>query len=426
MVTPLLVPWTYEALVHEVFGLHNGRADLCGDPWADAERAIWGGSSTQASAGGTHVLSESSDAFFRAHVDATYGDLGEAVSRAARGLREAGGASVSAAGGSAGGESCADGKSASSRDLPNAEGFGSAAPSLEGGKAHDGLDTNEDAQWAAPGKSHAVPNMAGRDATPRTATLDQTHRMLAEDLPAYRRGLAEVERHVALVTALRRRVDARGLLALSEAEQAIAAGPAAPGAGVLEAAVRAISGASLRIARVRIALLYGLRFGAGALPALYARAPSLSPGDRDFVAFALGHALPDVALAAARARLSGLPGLYAYAGRGTVRLPRARDSVYTAHVPPLLDVVDAAVRGRLPPASFPAVPSAEPIPERAQEVVVLFVNGSTHAEAAALRGYCAAHPGVSAVLLGTSVLNSSALLCELASLHRRFGAQSSG
>ncbi|KAF5311601.1 hypothetical protein D9611_009422 [Ephemerocybe angulata] len=65
-VTPLLSQWTYQAMVHELLGIHNGRVDLSSVPDIAKElREI--------------TLTTSTDPFFASHYLATFGDLGSTL-----------------------------------------------------------------------------------------------------------------------------------------------------------------------------------------------------------------------------------------------------------------------------------------------------------------------------------------------------------
>ncbi|KAG8881469.1 vacuolar protein sorting-associated protein 45 [Tulasnella sp. 331] len=67
-VTPLLSQWTYQALVHEILGIQNGRVDLSLVPDIRPElREI--------------TLLPQSDAFFAQHLNDNFGDLGAAVQK---------------------------------------------------------------------------------------------------------------------------------------------------------------------------------------------------------------------------------------------------------------------------------------------------------------------------------------------------------
>lgn len=65
-VTPLLSQWTYEAMVHELIGIHNGRVHIAGEERADLKDL---------------VLSASSDPFFAQNLYSNFGDLGANVSQ---------------------------------------------------------------------------------------------------------------------------------------------------------------------------------------------------------------------------------------------------------------------------------------------------------------------------------------------------------
>ncbi|KAI0769911.1 Sec1 family-domain-containing protein [Fomes fomentarius] len=65
-VTPLLSQWTYQAMVHELLGIQNGRVDLHLVPDVQSELK-------------EVTLTTSTDPFFQAHHLATFGDLGTAL-----------------------------------------------------------------------------------------------------------------------------------------------------------------------------------------------------------------------------------------------------------------------------------------------------------------------------------------------------------
>ncbi|EFI27209.1 vacuolar protein sorting-associated protein 45 [Coprinopsis cinerea okayama7 len=65
-VTPLLSQWTYQAMVHELIGIHNGRVDLSNVPDVQKDlREI--------------TLTTSTDPFFQTHYMSTFGDLGSSL-----------------------------------------------------------------------------------------------------------------------------------------------------------------------------------------------------------------------------------------------------------------------------------------------------------------------------------------------------------
>lgn len=65
-ITPLLMPWTYQAMVHELLGINNNRVDLSKVPDIQAELK-------------EVVLSGDQDAFFRKSMYLNFGDLGATI-----------------------------------------------------------------------------------------------------------------------------------------------------------------------------------------------------------------------------------------------------------------------------------------------------------------------------------------------------------
>ncbi|GLB38409.1 putative STXBP unc-18 SEC1 family protein [Lyophyllum shimeji] len=65
-VTPLLSQWTYQAMVHELIGIQNGRVSLSSVPDISPELS-------------EVLLTTGTDPFFQAHYLATFGDLGSAL-----------------------------------------------------------------------------------------------------------------------------------------------------------------------------------------------------------------------------------------------------------------------------------------------------------------------------------------------------------
>ena len=84
-VTPMLSQWTYQAMVHELLGIRNGRVDMSQVPDIRPELSvrcytIWH-VGCQVSLGIIQeiTLTTSTDPFFQAHHLATFGDLGTAL-----------------------------------------------------------------------------------------------------------------------------------------------------------------------------------------------------------------------------------------------------------------------------------------------------------------------------------------------------------
>lgn len=84
-VTPMLSPWTYQAMVHELLGVRNGRVDMTRVPDIRPELSVRCGSSGVVECPISPIilqeitLTTSTDPFFQAHHLATFGDLGTAL-----------------------------------------------------------------------------------------------------------------------------------------------------------------------------------------------------------------------------------------------------------------------------------------------------------------------------------------------------------
>lgn len=65
-ITPLLTQWTYQAMVHELLGMHNGRVDLSDVPDIRPELK-------------EVVLSQDQDPFFKTNMYLNFGDLGSNI-----------------------------------------------------------------------------------------------------------------------------------------------------------------------------------------------------------------------------------------------------------------------------------------------------------------------------------------------------------
>ncbi|CAK7269115.1 vacuolar protein sorting-associated protein 45 [Sporothrix epigloea] len=75
-VTPLLTQWTYQAMVHQLFGIRNGRVDL------QAKSAVGAGTGSSSDPGPDLreiVLSQDQDPFFKKNMYLNFGDLGSNV-----------------------------------------------------------------------------------------------------------------------------------------------------------------------------------------------------------------------------------------------------------------------------------------------------------------------------------------------------------
>lgn len=77
----------------------------------------------------------------------------------------------------------------------------------------------------------------------------------------------------------------------------------------------------------------------------------------------------------------------------------------------MVDIVDRLVHGKLSTDQYPLMCELGGIgSDRAQEILILFLGGSTLAEASFLRRYNKLVPGASILLVGTELLNGRKLV----------------
>lgn len=118
--------------------------------------------------------------------------------------------------------------------------------------------------------------------------------------------------------------------------------------------------------------------------------------------------------------MTGTLSLSGLRGRGNLVLSnRDNSNVYTRHTPPILDIVDGLVRGRLSPSGFPCVPAQGGNLGRSQEIIVFLVGGATYNEAHLLKKYNELIPGVSILLASSSIQNVSTMMNDLCILRER-------
>lgn len=80
-VTPLLTQWTYQAMVHELLGIHNGRVRIEQEEKLELRVSSWLPRSSWRKLTFVQdiVLSASSDPFFAQQLHANFGDLGASI-----------------------------------------------------------------------------------------------------------------------------------------------------------------------------------------------------------------------------------------------------------------------------------------------------------------------------------------------------------
>lgn len=120
------------------------------------------------------------------------------------------------------------------------------------------------------------------------------------------------------------------------------------------------------------------------------------------------------------ASLTGSLSFSGLRGKGNLILSnRDHSNVYTRHNPPLLDIVDGLIRGRLSPSAFSCAPAQSCNLGRSQEVIVFIIGGTTYLEAHMLKKYNELIPGVSILLASSSILSTSTVVDDVRLLKER-------
>jgi vacuolar protein sorting-associated protein 45 len=176
-----------------------------------------------------------------------------------------------------------------------------------------------------------------------------------EGLPEYSHQQGLTARHVALMSELSRAVDARGLMAVSGAEQEVVC--QAPAAGAhLEAVAALVRSPQVQPGdKVRLAALYALRYERDARPqaAALLREAAAQAG------------MDEAALGGVRALLRHCPAesrvMDTFADRSlssrfaslAKQHLKGVENVYTQHTPPLVALLERAARGKLADVDYP-------------------------------------------------------------------------
>lgn len=350
-VTPLLSQWTYQAMIHEILGLHINRVDL---------RAIADVKPEFAQV----TLSAAQDPFFAANQYSNFGDVGMAA-----------------------------------KEL--VERWGTSAQKTE-------FQTIED--------------MAS----------------FVEGLPEYTHQQALVYKHVTLMGELSAAVENRRLMEVSSVEQDLAC--CAPAIASHHTAVAALvdDPGILPQDKMRLVCLFALRYekdGASATGALLAR---LASQGVDAVSLAALRII--LKQCSAEKRIQDIFGDRTMGGRIAALAKqhlRGVENVYTQHVPPIVSLLESAVKCRMGDGDYPLASreSSGIIQSKPPKLVVVFiVGGTTYEESKAIaelntmsaknEGW---QSGVKFILGGTGVQNSSAFLNDFSELalgeryHQRSG-----
>jgi len=107
------------------------------------------------------------------------------------------------------------------------------------------------------------------------------------------------------------------------------------------------------------------------------------------------------------------PGSFFGGARDRIKGLKGVENVYTQHSPRLEATLQDLIKGRLNPQLYPFVEGGGSTKDKPQDIIIFMVGGTTYEEAKMVAQVNASSPGVRVVLGGTSVHNSSSFLEEV-------------
>lgn len=349
-ITPLLTQWTYQAMVHELLGLHNGRVDLSDVPDIRPElKEI--------------VLSQDQDPFFKKNMYLNFGDLGGNIKEYVDQYQ-------SKTQGNAAIESIADMKRFV-EDYPefrklsgNVTKHVTLVGELSRRVGADGLlDASELEQSLACNDSHASDLKVRPAIYPVRMRCSQVGKSLQRLISSPQITSENKLRMVALYSLRYERHPSNSLPMLL---------------GLLSAA----GGVSQR----RVDLVAKLL--------AYHHSLQASPPSGGFSDLFESASI----FSGARDRFRGLQGV---------------ENVYTQHTPRLEATLQNLIKARLKEQQYPFVEGGGSSRDKPQDIIVFMIGGATYEEAKMVAQINASSPGVRVVLGATSIHNSTTFLEEV-------------
>eukprot|EP00250_Pteridium_aquilinum_P035063 c8549_g1_i1 orf=81-1778(+) len=242
-----------------------------------------------------------------------------------------------------------------------------------------------------------------------------------EHYPEYRKMHGNVSKHVTMVTEMSRIVDERKLMSVSQIEQDLACNNVGQ-AAAFEAVMNELNNDHmLEIDRLRLVMLYGLRFEKENPQQLELLVSKLALRSNLYKPGLVQMLLKQAGTDKRTGDLYGNRDLFNRA-RNMARGLKGIENVYTQHQPLLYQTIESIVKGRLRDVDYPFIGNHFQH-GRPQDVVIFIVGGSTYEEARTVAIQNAANNGTRVMLGGSTVLNSAKFLGDLEDV-RRLGRMS--
>lgn len=240
-----------------------------------------------------------------------------------------------------------------------------------------------------------------------------------EDFPEFRKLSSNVTKHVTLVGELSRRVGEDSLLDVSELEQSLACTD--NHSNDVKTLQRLIQNPKITADnKVRLVAIYALRYAkhsSNSTPMLLdlLGVAGISRQRVNLITHLITYHNSLQASTTAGGGVPDLfqPGSFFGGARDRIKGLKGVENVYTQHSPRLEATIQDLIKGRLSQQVYPFVEGGGSTKDKAQDVIVFMVGGTTYEEAKMVAQVNASSPGVRVVLGGTTIHNSSSFLEEV-------------
>lgn len=321
LITPLLSQWTYQALIHDPFGINNGSVDLSKYNYdTEDERANLLGTST------LHNIVPGQDKFVADHLNVIFGKVTEDLTRLLKEVQL---------------------KTSSCQKLESLAGI----------------------------------------------------KQFLEDYPKMMKLKSIVAKHLSITAEINKHYTRERLLEVSELEQMIVTGY-----GDVNQLSEMLTSPNIRkTLKLKLALIYALQmtqrtgsnFDLLSYFSLLMRSGSFDANDIELVDFMVKFSKSETDLANI---WTGSPPT----------ATRVDQHIYTQHIPPLLSLVDALIRGKLRQESFPSLllDPRDNASSQPREVIIFMIGGTAFEEACHLSRLSDLMPSVQLLIGGTAIHSS--------------------
>ncbi len=377
-VTPLLTQWTYQAMVHQLFGIHNGRVDL--QPKHSNGHAASSSSAPPDPGPDLReiVLSQDQDPFFKKNMFLNFGDLGSNVKDYVEQFQ------------------------AKHKNNESLESIADMKRFVEEYPEFRKLSGNVSKHV------HLISELSRRVGEENLLEVSECEQSLAcNDNHA---ADLKVSINLSLSLSLARPLT-HTTIADHQTVQTLIQNPNV----TADSKVGLVALYALRYARqgqTNLAMLVDLLVAAGGVPGRKADLVAKVLAYQHSLQHGTGAGGSSAGGAGGIADIFEGGGLFA-GGAKALRGLKGVDNVYTMHSPVLETTLQSLIKGRLREQQYPFVEGGGTTRDKPQDIVVFMVGGATYEEAKTVAGLNETTPGVRIVLGGTTIHNADSFWAEV-------------